>query len=221
MVKGRFQGKTLFAAGRFQGKTLFAAAVFVASVLVLALKLLNPTPVQILVEGNTAIAAQVPGLFTYADVFVIAVALVLMSVSGTYILLHDSTTPASAADIIAAAAPASAAPASAADIIAAAAPASAAPASAADIIAAAAPASAADIILEERRQRWEGIAKTLKDDEQTLFKAIIDEGIVHQSELVEKTGLPKSNVSRALYGLESRGLIERRRRGMGNVILLK
>jgi uncharacterized membrane protein len=147
-----------------------------------------------------------------------------MSVSGTYILLHDSTTPASAAP--ASAAPASAAPASAADIIAAAAPASAAPASAApasaaDIIAAAAPASAADIILEERRQRWEGIAKTLKDDEQTLFKAIIDEGIVHQSELVEKTGLPKSNVSRALYGLESRGLIERRRRGMGNVILLK
>jgi uncharacterized membrane protein len=202
MVKGRFQGKTLFAAGRFQGKTLFAAAVFVASVLVLALKLLNPTPVQILVEGNTAIAAQVPGLFTYADVFVIAVALVLMSVSGTYILLHDSTAPASAA-------PASAAPASAA------------PASAADIIAAAAPASAADIILEERRQRWEGVAKTLKDDEQTLFKAIIEEGIVHQSELVEKTGLPKSNVSRALYGLESRGLIERRRRGMGNVILLK
>ncbi|HYC19729.1 MAG TPA: MarR family transcriptional regulator [Candidatus Bathyarchaeia archaeon] len=196
MVRGRFQGKTLFAAGRFQGKTLFAAAVFVASVLVLALKLLNPTPVQILVEGNTAITAQVPGLFTYADVFVIAVALVLMSVSGTYILLQDST-PAAAA------------------------PAAAAPASAGDIIAAAAPASAGDIILEERRQRWEGVAKTLKDDEQTLFKAIIDEGIVHQSELVEKTGLPKSNVSRALYGLESKGLIERRRRGMGNVILLK
>src|SRR5271157_5108154 len=161
--------------GQIRGKTLFAAAVFIASVLVLALKLLNPTPVQILVEGNTAITTQVPGLFTYADVLVIAVALVLMSVSGTYILLHDSTTPA----------------------------------------------AAGDVILEERRQRWEEVAKTLKDDEQTLFKAIIDEGIVHQSELVEKTGLPKSNVSRALYGLESRGLIERRRRGMGNVVLLK
>ena len=166
--------------GQIRGKILFAAAVFIASVLVLALKLLNPTPVQILVEGNTAITTQVPGLFTYADVLVIAVALVLMSVSGTYILLHDSTTPAAAA-----------------------------------------PASAGDVILEERRQRWEEVAKTLKDDEQTLFKAIIDEGIVHQSELVEKTGLPKSNVSRALYGLESRGLIERRRRGMGNVVLLK
>ena len=166
--------------GQIRGKILFAAAVFIASVLVLALKLLNPTPVKILVEGNTAITTQVPGLFTYADVLLIAVALVLMSVSGTYILLHDSTTPAPAA-----------------------------------------PASAGDVILEERRQRWEEVAKTLKDDEQTLFKAIIDEGIVHQSELVEKTGLPKSNVSRALYGLESRGLIERRRRGMGNVVLLK
>ncbi len=83
--------------GGIRGKTLFAAAVFIASVLVLALKLLNPTPVQILVEGNTAITTQVPGLFTYADVLVIAVALVLMSVSGTYILLHDSTTPAAAA----------------------------------------------------------------------------------------------------------------------------
>ena len=171
--------------GGIQGKTLFAAAVFVASVLVLAIKLLNPTPVQILVAGNTAITTQVPGLFTYADVLVIAVALVLMSVTGTYILSHDSTTPA------------------------------------ADAPAADAPASAGDIILEERRQRWEEVAKTLKDDEQTLFKAIIDEGIIHQSELIEKTGLPKSNVSRALYALESRGLIERRRRGMGNVVLLK
>jgi uncharacterized membrane protein len=81
--------------------------------------------------------------------------------------------------------------------------------------------SAASVIIEERRQRWEEISKTLKNDEQVLYKAIIDEGIVNQSVLVEKTGLPKSNVSRALYGLESRGLIERRRRGMGNVVLLK
>lgn len=168
------------ARGVIRGKTLFAAAIFVASVLVLAFKLFNPTPVQIVVEGNTAIMTQVPGLFTYSDVLVIAIACALMSVSGTYMLLHDSIPHTAAA-----------------------------------------PTSAGDVILEERRQRWEDVAKTLKDDEQTLFKAIIDEGIVHQSELVEKTGLPKSNVSRALYGLESRGLIERRRRGMGNVVLLK
>jgi uncharacterized membrane protein len=173
--------------GEISGKTLFTAVVFVASVVVLAFKFLTPTPVQILVEGNTVITSQVPGLFTYSDVFVIAIALISMSVSGTYLLLHDligverSTYTNSANST----------------------------------------SSAASVIIEERRQRWEEIAKTLKNDEQVLYKAIIDEGIINQSVLVEKTGLPKSNVSRALYGLESRGLIERRRRGMGNVVLLK
>jgi uncharacterized membrane protein len=167
--------------GEISGKTLFTAVVFVASVVVLAFKFLNPTPVQILVEGDTVIMSQVPGLFTYADVFVIAIALILMSVSGTYLLLHDLISVEGSAYTN----------------------------------------SAASVIVEERRQQWEEIAKTLKNDEQILYKAIIDEGIINQSVLVEKTGLPKSNVSRALYGLESRGLIERRRRGMGNVVLLK
>jgi uncharacterized membrane protein len=173
--------------GEISGKTLFTAVVFVASVVVLAFKFLTPTPVQILVEGNTVITSQVPGLFTYSDVFVIAIALISMSVSGTYLLLHDLIGVEGSAHTNSANST----------------------------------SSAASVIIEERRQRWEEIAKTLKNDEQVLYKAIIDEGIVNQSVLVEKTGLPKSNVSRALYGLESRGLIERRRRGMGNVVLLK
>jgi len=194
--------------GEISGKTLFTAVVFVASVVVLAFKFLTPTPVQILVEGNTVITSQVPGLFTYTDVFVIAIALISMSVpglftytdvfviaialismsvSGTYLLLHD---------LIGAEGSAYTNSANSAS-------------------------SAASVIIEERRQRWEEVAKTLKNDEQILYKAIIDEGIINQSVLVETTGLPKSNVSRALYGLESRGLIERRRRGMGNVVLLK
>jgi uncharacterized membrane protein len=167
--------------GGISGKTLFAAVIFVASVVVLAFKFLNPTPVQILVEGDTVIMSQVPGLFTYSDILVISISLIMMSVSGTYLLLHDLINVERPVDTN----------------------------------------SAANVIVEERRQRWEEVAKTLKNDEQILYKAIIDEGIINQSVLVEKTGLPKSNVSRALYGLESRGLIERRRRGMGNVVLLK
>lgn len=167
----------------FDGKEFLAAAVFVASVVVLAFKLLNPTPVQILVEGDTAIMSQVPGLFTYNDVLIIAVALIFMSVSVSYLLLRDSST-----------APSTPSPAS---------------------------PTPGNVLLEERRQRWEEVSKTLKNDEQRVYKAIIDEGIINQSELVERTGLSKSNVSRALYGLESRGLVERRRRGMGNVVLLK
>jgi len=67
-----------------------------------------------------------------------------------------------------------------------------------------------------------GISKTLKDDERKVYEAILEAGgVINQSKLPEKTGLPKRSVSRALDLLESRGLVERRRRGMGSVILLK
>jgi uncharacterized membrane protein len=160
----------------FHKKTAFMAVVFIASVVVLGIKLLDPTPVQIFVENETTIVNQIPGLFTYTDMLTIIIAVSLLNISGMYLLFFDSAPQAS---------------------------------------------SAGTIVLEERKKRWESIAKTLKEDEQKIFTAIIEEGIIAQSEIVEKTGLPKSNVSRALYTLESKGLIERRRRGMGNIILLK
>jgi uncharacterized membrane protein len=79
-----------------------------------------------------------------------------------------------------------------------------------------------EILLEDRLSRFEQILPTLKADEQKVFQAIIDaKGIIPQSELPEITGVSKSNVSRALDLLESRGLVERKRRGMSNTILLK
>ena len=160
----------------FHKKTAFMAVVFIASVVVLGIKLLNPTPVQIFVENETTIVNQIPGLFTYTDMLIMIIAVSLLNISGMYLLFFDSAPQA---------------------------------------------LSAGTVVLEERKKRWESIAKTLKEDEQKIFTAIIEEGIIAQSEIVEKTGLPKSNVSRALYTLENKGLIERRRRGMGNIILLK
>ncbi|HWQ63391.1 MAG TPA: MarR family transcriptional regulator [Methanospirillum sp.] len=76
--------------------------------------------------------------------------------------------------------------------------------------------------LEERRRKWEAVLPTLKEDQQLIYQSILDaDGLIPQSDIVEKTGLSKSNVSRTLDILESMGLIERRRRGMGNIILLK
>ncbi len=161
-----------------QGKTVLAAAIFIASFLVLALKLLSPTPVQISDEG--VLSQVVPRLFTSIDVLEIGLALILMTATAVYLIMHDHVTAADPAQNT----------------------------------------SAVDV-MEERQQRWEEVAKTLKEDEQTLYKAIIENGIINQSELAKKTGLSKSSVSRALYGLESRGLIERKRHGMGNVVLLK
>lgn len=76
--------------------------------------------------------------------------------------------------------------------------------------------------LEERKRRWETILPTLKEDQQLIYQTILDaDGLIPQSDIVEKTQLSKSNVSRTLDILESMGLIEKRRRGMGNIILLK
>ena len=46
-------------------------------------------------------------------------------------------------------------------------------------------------------------------------------GSKYQSDMIRETGWSKVKVTRVLDRLESRGLVERRRRGMTNVILLK
>ena len=160
---------------RVCGKTAFMAALFVASVFVLGLKILNPTSIQIVVEGQSASIIQLPGFFTLEDVIIIVAASIILGVSGTYLLFFDSVGK-----------------------------------------------PVGELILEERKERWKEIVKTLKEDEQKVYRAIIEaDGIIEQSELPEKTGLSKASVSRALDLLESKGLVERRRRGMGNIVLLK
>jgi len=158
-----------------RGRTVFIAALFVASVSILGLKLLNPTQIQIVIEGQNASVTQLPGLFTLEDAIIIAVASIVLGVSGTYLLFFDSVEK---------------------------------------------PIS--ELVLEERKKRWKEIVKTLKEDEQKIYSAIIEAGgIIEQSKLPEKTGISKSSVSRTLDLLESKGLVERRRRGMGNIVLLK
>lgn len=77
-------------------------------------------------------------------------------------------------------------------------------------------------VFNDKRAEYERVLPTLKDDEQKVFQAVLgSEGIIAQSELSGLTGVSKSNVSRALDLLESKGYVERRRRGMGNIIVLK
>jgi len=160
---------------KIHGRTIFMAVLFIASVFVLGIKLLNPTPVQIFIESQNTAVTQIPGFFTFSDVIILVVASIILAISGMYLLFFDSVEK-----------------------------------------------PAGELILEERKKRWEQIVKTLKDDQQKIYKAIIDsDGIIEQSKLSEKTRISKSNVSRALDLLESRGLVERRRRGMGNIVLLK
>jgi uncharacterized membrane protein len=62
----------------------------------------------------------------------------------------------------------------------------------------------------------------LGKDERTLLEEVVKEaGTVFQSSLVEKSGFSKVRVTRGLDRLEGRGLIERKRRGMTNVVILR
>lgn len=62
----------------------------------------------------------------------------------------------------------------------------------------------------------------LGDDEKQVMDLIIkSDGTIFQSELVDKTGFGKVRITRILDKLEGKDLVERRRRGMTNVVLIK
>ena len=72
------------------------------------------------------------------------------------------------------------------------------------------------------RENYQKILSKLNDDEKLIFDKIIEsEGTIFQSDLVDKTKFSKVKVTRILDKLEGKGLIERKRRGMTNVIILK
>ena len=62
----------------------------------------------------------------------------------------------------------------------------------------------------------------LDKEEKVLIKTIEDaQGTIFQSDLVEKSGFDKVKVTRILDRLEGKQMIERKRRGMTNVVILK
>ncbi|MBI4017655.1 MAG: winged helix-turn-helix transcriptional regulator [Candidatus Aenigmarchaeota archaeon] len=63
--------------------------------------------------------------------------------------------------------------------------------------------------------KLDGIERKIYD---TLLKS---NGSVHQADLVRETGLSKVRVTRILDKMEFSGVLERRRRGMSNIVVLK
>ena len=72
--------------------------------------------------------------------------------------------------------------------------------------------------LKEKEQNL----KLLDAEEKKVYQLLIDnKGTIFQGELVDKSGFDKVKVTRILDKLEGRQLIQRMRRGMTNVVLLK
>jgi uncharacterized membrane protein len=75
----------------------------------------------------------------------------------------------------------------------------------------------------ELRRHWDELLEKLSNpDEKRIVSLIIDEGgIIFQSQLVDRSGYSKSKVSLILDRLEAKKILERKRRGMSNAIVLK
>lgn len=68
---------------------------------------------------------------------------------------------------------------------------------------------------------WIKRKSKLSNDDLQAFELLMDEGgTCFQADILEKTGWNKSKVTRTLDRLESIGYIERRRRGLTNIIVL-
>ncbi|VVB77779.1 MarR family protein [uncultured archaeon] len=62
----------------------------------------------------------------------------------------------------------------------------------------------------------------LNTEEKRIMNLLLEnKGNIFQSDIIEKTNLNKVKITRILDSLESQGLIERKRRGMANIVLLK
>lgn len=63
---------------------------------------------------------------------------------------------------------------------------------------------------------------TLNDEEKKIYSLIKEkEGSAYQADLIKETGFSKVKMSRILDRLETKGILERKRRGMTNIIVLK
>ena len=73
------------------------------------------------------------------------------------------------------------------------------------------------------KEKWDKLLEEIPNiDEKRIVGIIIDaDGTIFQSQLVEKSGYSKSKVSLILDRLEAKRILERKRRGMSNVIVMK
>ena len=72
------------------------------------------------------------------------------------------------------------------------------------------------------KENYQKVMSGLNKEEKIILEKIIEsQGTIFQSDLVDKTKFAKVKITRILDKLEGRDLIERKRRGMTNVVILK
>jgi len=76
--------------------------------------------------------------------------------------------------------------------------------------------------INEKEIRFKEAYKLANKDERKILELLKENSwIMFQSEIVERSGFSKVKVTRLLDKLEARGYVERKRRGMTNVVIFK
>ncbi len=74
----------------------------------------------------------------------------------------------------------------------------------------------------EKKEKLQKInITTLKPEEKKIVTLLLEKKAMFQADLVDTSGMNKVKVSRILDKLEGYGIIERKRRGMHNIVILK
>jgi len=170
---------------------LLATVTFLASIVVLTGQLVNPSPIMVSVSESSAEVTEIGTYFGYFEVGIITIAATFLGASATYLLVGDEAETANEAIPAATASEQSDTP------------------------------EPSDELLEARREEWEETVERLANNERKIYETILEaDGVIAQSEIVNGTDLSKATVSRSLDNLETKNLVERKRRGMGNMVLL-
>ena len=183
------------------GRQLLAAVIFVAATLVLAVQLITPAPIVVSISENGTETAEFGEYFLYRDVAIIGISAAVLGASGTYLVTSGRTSPDAESPVTKPTPPEHAGDPVRAD-------------GNNDF-------TPSDDLLETRRQEWEETAKRLAKNERKIYETVLEaDGVMAQSDIVDAVDLSKATVSRALDSLETKNLVERKRRGIGNMILL-
>ena len=75
--------------------------------------------------------------------------------------------------------------------------------------------------IEKRPEKKIIDTSNLKPEEKQVLKLIQENKTIFQADLIEKTQLGKAKITRIIDRLEGSGIVERKRRGMTNIVVLK
>lgn len=75
--------------------------------------------------------------------------------------------------------------------------------------------------IKEKKENRNIDLSELTKEEKSVLKLIQENGAIFQADLIEKTGFGKAKITRVIDRLEGKDIVERKRRGMNNIVVIK